>query len=42
MPAYYFVLQEKIPGVDATRLDKFALSKDSDKRNVRWHLAIDY
>jgi hypothetical protein len=31
MPAFYIVLQEKIPGVDAAGLDNFALSKHSDK-----------
>ena len=31
MPAFYIVLQERIPGVDAAGLDNFALSKHSDK-----------
>lgn len=30
MPAFYIVLQEKIPGVDATGLEGRALSKHSD------------
>jgi hypothetical protein len=31
MPAFYIVLQEKIPGVDAAGLDNFALSKHTEK-----------
>ncbi len=31
MPAFYIVLQEKLPGVDATGLEGLALSKHSEK-----------
>lgn len=34
MPAFYIVLQEKIPGVDATGLECRALSKHSEKLEV--------
>jgi hypothetical protein len=34
MPAFYIVLQEKIPGVDATGLEGRALSKHSEKLEV--------
>lgn len=34
MPAFYIVLQEKIPGADAIRLEGRALSKHTDKLEV--------